>query len=210
MVLASTSNSRFQRAACRARARGQQACHPAGVVGGDEVQRAAHRPAPDDARVSQVRPRRHFGRLAHAQPHRPERAEIVLRLDGAEPGHDGRGLVEQRPGEALGRQPPAQDVCGTVSQRNAGAHRSEDAATRAPWRERGCGGTRAGRRRLLHGTRITAKIETRGHAVEPGRARESPKRCARPACAGAPCSARTRAARACGATRARIGFGVDR
>ena len=73
-----------------------QAQHPACIFRGDKVQRAAQRPGANDRAIGDGSFDCGLGCRAGAQADRPERAEVVLRLERAEPAN-GRG----RAGELL-------------------------------------------------------------------------------------------------------------
>ncbi len=51
-----------------------------------------------------------FGGLPHAEPNRPQRAEIVLGLDSAQPAHDVARFPEGCLGEVLVVKSPSRDI----------------------------------------------------------------------------------------------------
>ena len=81
-------------AACQC-ARRAQLKHPARVLRGDEVQRAAQRPGANDRALGDGLFDWRSRLRAGAQADGPQRAEVVLRLDGAEPAN-GRGRAGER------------------------------------------------------------------------------------------------------------------
>src|SRR6185436_9235489 len=107
----------------RQHARREQLEHPAHILRGDEVQRPAHRPAADDAalreRALDVTLNVALDGGAHAQAHRPQRAEEILRLHRAEVRHD---VVRRR--EVVAGQELAVQTAAYTSHLTAAAARA--------------------------------------------------------------------------------------
>jgi hypothetical protein len=78
------------------RTRGAEPEHPAHVLGGDEVQRPAHGPCPDDGAAGDGVLHLCPSRFAQAEADGPERRRVILRLDSTESSDDGGGLLDPR------------------------------------------------------------------------------------------------------------------
>src|SRR6185312_2580372 len=83
------------RRVARQRARSAEIEHPARVFGCNEVQRAAQWPGANDLALADGSFDGVFGSATRAQSDGPQRAEVILRLDGAEPA-DGVGRADER------------------------------------------------------------------------------------------------------------------
>jgi hypothetical protein len=83
----------------------QQPEHPADILRGDEVQRAAQRPGPDDAPLVVARALDVAApQPAAARPQRQRGGDRVLRLHGAERPDELGGVGRARPGQTLRTQ----------------------------------------------------------------------------------------------------------
>ena len=89
----------------------EQLDHPSCVGGGDEVQRPSHGPRPHDAALGQRALDVALACAGHAQPHGPERTEVVLSLDCAEPRDERAWCVRLRR-DVLGGEPEGGQVRG--------------------------------------------------------------------------------------------------
>jgi len=88
----------------------QQFEHPPNVSPRHKMQRASHRPGANNRPVGERALDIRLDRVPHTQPDCPERAEIILSLDGAQPGYDGAWLLERGPGNVLVMESETRDV----------------------------------------------------------------------------------------------------
>ena len=95
-------------------ARRQDGEDPSNVVGCDEVQRSTHRPCPNDRAARDSLLDGQLGCHLGAKPDRPEAAEVVLCLHGAEPSNDIGRISKRRAADVLVRQPDKADVHDTT------------------------------------------------------------------------------------------------
>ena len=86
-------------------ARREELDDPPHVRGGDEVEGAAHRPGPHDAAVGERAFDRSFVARGEAEADRPQGAEVVLGLRGAEVRDDLCRLRDGRKRDLLGVEP---------------------------------------------------------------------------------------------------------
>src|SRR5262245_13873572 len=74
------------------------------------MHRASHRPCANNLSIGERPLDIGFDRVPHAQSDRPERAEIILSLDGAHPRHDFGRPIESGAGNALVMEPETRDI----------------------------------------------------------------------------------------------------
>src|SRR5215510_16547859 len=74
------------------------------------MHRASHRPCANNRSIGERPLDIGFDRVPHAQSDRPERAEIILSLDGAHPCHDIGRPLERGAGNALVTEPETRDI----------------------------------------------------------------------------------------------------
>ena len=88
----------------------EQLCHPTCVGRGHEVERPPHRPRAEDTSLRDGPLDVMVVPVSDAQADGPQRAEIVLGLNGTEPRNQFFGPRERRSGNTLGGESPLHEV----------------------------------------------------------------------------------------------------